>query len=345
MHAVHVARNPGRWLQRLDGNHHVRSRCAAREVPRGARQARARHRQRAVHRGRRRVRALRATIRTSTPIDREPLTDEVEVGDRRRRLQRPARGARLREAGLDRHPHGREGRRLRRHLVLEPLSRGVQCDIESYIYLPLLEELGYMPKEKYSYGRRDPGDHSQRIGHHFDLYRDACFQTQVDRPDLGRRVARWTVRHRPRRRDDRPLRRDGDRGAAPAEAAGHPWRRVLRGPHLPHEPVGLRLHRRRHRRRPRPARRQAGRHHRHRGDGGPVHPPSRRGRGAPVRLPAHPVVGRRPRQPADRPRVGGILEPGWQQRRIDNFSILVSGASRGRGPGRATGGPTSSATC
>jgi cyclohexanone monooxygenase len=28
---------------------------------------------------------------------------------------------------------------------------GAQCDIESYCYLPLLEEVGYMPKEKYSY--------------------------------------------------------------------------------------------------------------------------------------------------------------------------------------------------
>jgi cyclohexanone monooxygenase len=27
---------------------------------------------------------------------------------------------------------------------------GAQCDVESYIYLPLLNETGYMPKEKYS---------------------------------------------------------------------------------------------------------------------------------------------------------------------------------------------------
>ena len=27
---------------------------------------------------------------------------------------------------------------------------GAACDIESYIYLPLLEEVGYMPAEKYS---------------------------------------------------------------------------------------------------------------------------------------------------------------------------------------------------
>ena len=29
---------------------------------------------------------------------------------------------------------------------------GIACDIESYVYLPLLEELGYVPTEKYSRG-------------------------------------------------------------------------------------------------------------------------------------------------------------------------------------------------
>ena len=29
---------------------------------------------------------------------------------------------------------------------------GAQYDIESYIYLPLLEEVGFIPKEKYSFG-------------------------------------------------------------------------------------------------------------------------------------------------------------------------------------------------
>jgi len=28
---------------------------------------------------------------------------------------------------------------------------GAQCDIESYIYLPLLEETGYVPREKYAF--------------------------------------------------------------------------------------------------------------------------------------------------------------------------------------------------
>jgi hypothetical protein len=46
---------------------------------------------------------------------------------------------------------------------------GAQCDIESYIYLPLLEETGYIPKEKYSFGDEIRA-HARRIGEKFDLY-------------------------------------------------------------------------------------------------------------------------------------------------------------------------------
>ncbi|MFI9382009.1 flavin-containing monooxygenase [Kutzneria sp. NPDC052558] len=55
---------------------------------------------------------------------------------------------------------------------------GVHCDIESYVYLPLLEELGYVPAWKYSPGE-EIRQHARAIGRHFDLYRDACFQTGV----------------------------------------------------------------------------------------------------------------------------------------------------------------------
>jgi cyclohexanone monooxygenase len=55
---------------------------------------------------------------------------------------------------------------------------GAQCDIESYCYLPLLEETGYMPKEKYSYAP-EIFAHTQRVGQYFDLYDNALFQTRV----------------------------------------------------------------------------------------------------------------------------------------------------------------------
>lgn len=55
---------------------------------------------------------------------------------------------------------------------------GAQCDIESYCYLPLLEELNYLPKEKYSYVT-EIFEHCQRIGKHYDLYPITLFQTRV----------------------------------------------------------------------------------------------------------------------------------------------------------------------
>ena len=55
---------------------------------------------------------------------------------------------------------------------------GAQCDIESYSYLPLLEETGYVPKLRYSFAP-EIYEHAQRIGHHFGLYEKTVFQTWV----------------------------------------------------------------------------------------------------------------------------------------------------------------------
>ncbi len=69
---------------------------------------------------------------------------------------------------------------------------GAQCDIESYIYLPLLEETGYIPKEKYSFAPEILA-HAQRIGKHFDLYKRACFQTQIRDMRWMEEAKRWHV--------------------------------------------------------------------------------------------------------------------------------------------------------
>lgn len=70
---------------------------------------------------------------------------------------------------------------------------GAQCDIESYVYLPLLEETGYMPKEKYSFAP-EIFAHAQRIGRHFNLYERACFQTQVKEARWNDEERRWTIK-------------------------------------------------------------------------------------------------------------------------------------------------------
>lgn len=55
---------------------------------------------------------------------------------------------------------------------------GAQCDTASMIYMPLLEETGYMPSEKYAHAPEILA-HCQRIGRQFNLYDHALFHTQV----------------------------------------------------------------------------------------------------------------------------------------------------------------------
>jgi len=69
---------------------------------------------------------------------------------------------------------------------------GVRCDVDAYIYLPLLEELGAMPSEKYATGAEILG-HSRAIARQFGLERHALLQTEVSEcrwDDSGRR---WQV--------------------------------------------------------------------------------------------------------------------------------------------------------
>ncbi len=69
---------------------------------------------------------------------------------------------------------------------------GVACDIESYVYLPLLEELGSVPREKYSRGE-EIFAHCKAIAEKYDLYRNACLQTEVTGIRWDDRDSRWII--------------------------------------------------------------------------------------------------------------------------------------------------------
>jgi cation diffusion facilitator CzcD-associated flavoprotein CzcO len=122
---------------------------------------------------------------------RKPITDSVDVIIIGGGFGGLLAGARLREAGV---------KRIR---IIEKAGDfggtwywnrypGAQCDVESYIYLPLLEETGYIPKERYSYAP-EILEHSRRIGEKFDLYRDACFQTQIKALTWNEEESLWIV--------------------------------------------------------------------------------------------------------------------------------------------------------
>ncbi len=125
-------------------------------------------------------------------LEREPLKDEVEVIIIGGGFGGLLAGARLREAGIS-------GIR-----VIEKAGDfggtwywnrypGAACDIESYVYLPLLEELGYMPPKKFVEGK-DILEYSQRIARHYNLYDDVCFQTEVTEMRWDEKISRWIIK-------------------------------------------------------------------------------------------------------------------------------------------------------
>jgi cyclohexanone monooxygenase len=69
---------------------------------------------------------------------------------------------------------------------------GAQCDTAAMVYLPLLEETGHMPTEKYVHGPEILA-HCQRIGRQFGLYDDALFHTEVTGLAWDGAAARWVV--------------------------------------------------------------------------------------------------------------------------------------------------------
>ena len=133
----------------------VRRRCAAPEVRRRAGQSAAPGRDRPV-------RGDRGGVRPGTPripgrtgkFAREPLTDEVDVAIVGAGFGGLLTGVRLRGARCPRCPFDRQGGRRGRHLVLEPLS-GDRLRHRVLGYMPLLEELGYIPKRQVRQGRGD----------------------------------------------------------------------------------------------------------------------------------------------------------------------------------------------
>ncbi len=126
------------------------------------------------------------------PVARAPLNDEVEVLVIGGGFGGLLAGARLREAGVQDIRIVEKGGDFGGTWYWNRYP-GAACDIESYVYLPLLEELNFVPVEKYT---RAPEilKHSRAIGEKFDLYRGAIFQTEVTEMRWDETANRWIVK-------------------------------------------------------------------------------------------------------------------------------------------------------
>jgi cyclohexanone monooxygenase len=69
---------------------------------------------------------------------------------------------------------------------------GAQCDTASLVYMPLLEETGHMPSEKYAHGPEIYA-HCQRIGRQYGLYDNALFHTEVKDLTWDEDGSRWII--------------------------------------------------------------------------------------------------------------------------------------------------------
>jgi cyclohexanone monooxygenase len=69
---------------------------------------------------------------------------------------------------------------------------GAQCDTAAMVYLPLLEETGHMPTEKYVHGPEILA-HCQRIGRRFGLYEDVLFHTEVTGLTWDEASEHWVI--------------------------------------------------------------------------------------------------------------------------------------------------------
>ena len=69
---------------------------------------------------------------------------------------------------------------------------GIACDVESYSYLPLLEEMDYMPTMKFASGF-EIMEYCQRMAEKFGFYERCLFHTTVEKTEWDETAGRWTV--------------------------------------------------------------------------------------------------------------------------------------------------------
>ena len=130
------------------------------------------------------------------PEPREAITDHVEVLFIGGGFSALLTSARLRERGVESIRIVERGADVGGTWYWNRYP-GIACDVVSYDYLPLLDEMQYVPSKHYAEGP-EIFAHCQAIARRYDLYELAVFQTTVTstvwdeaRPAVGRHDRPW----------------------------------------------------------------------------------------------------------------------------------------------------------
>ncbi len=125
-------------------------------------------------------------------VERDPVSTEVDVAIIGAGMSGVVIGAKLRDAGV------------RRIMLVDKAGGiggtwywnrypGVMCDVESYIYMPMLEELDCVPTTRYASGD-EIRLHLDSIATKYELVDDALFHTGVETSEWDESSSRWVVR-------------------------------------------------------------------------------------------------------------------------------------------------------
>jgi cyclohexanone monooxygenase len=125
------------------------------------------------------------------PVVRDPISEDINVAVLGGGIAGLLSGAYLKKAGVDDVRVIEMGGDFGGVWYWNRFP-GIQCDNDAYCYVPLLEELDYVPSKKYADGA-EIWEHCRRIGKHFGLYDSAIFSTEVRTLRWDDDINRWRI--------------------------------------------------------------------------------------------------------------------------------------------------------
>ena len=128
-----------------------------------------------------------------TPFqEREPLNDHVTVAFIGGGFAGLVTGARIKEQGIEDVRIIEKGGDFGGTWYWNRYP-GAQCDTASFVYMPMLEETGHMPTEKYAH-QPEILAQCQRIGKQYGLYDNALFHTEVKALEWQADKSCWLIK-------------------------------------------------------------------------------------------------------------------------------------------------------
>ncbi|MEZ5406898.1 MAG: NAD(P)/FAD-dependent oxidoreductase [Acidimicrobiales bacterium] len=130
-------------------------------------------------------------VYSEPPIEREALTDECEILVVGAGFAGLLLWHKLREAGFVDVRFCEKGGDVGGTWYWNRYP-GIACDVESYSYFPLLEEMEYFPTMKFASGF-EIFEYCQKMAEKFNFYDHCLFHTTVTKTEWDENEGRWTV--------------------------------------------------------------------------------------------------------------------------------------------------------